>query len=150
MSAVRNTLRYTLVAGLAALLSMEAPLFSQVGGIRGTVTDASGALIPDVNISVTNVASGVVDKAVTNQSGTYTVPFLNPGIYRVEAAKQGFTTMTRNNLKLDVEQTARVLGCSAGTVKSQTVKGLAALRRALDPAPDPGPRSAGERRTHHG
>jgi len=64
--------------------------------------------------------------------------------------RQRATLVLRFYCDLNVEQAAQVLGCSPGTVKSQTVKGLAALRRALDPAPDPGPRSAGERRTHHG
>jgi RNA polymerase sigma-70 factor (sigma-E family) len=64
--------------------------------------------------------------------------------------RQRATLVLRFYCDLNVEQTAQVLSCSPGTVKSQTVKGLAALRRALNPAPDPGPRSAGERRTHHG
>src|SRR5690348_5464075 len=103
---LRNILQWTLV--LAAFACLESPLFGQAGGIRGVVTDASGAVIPSVNITVTNVASGVAQKVTTNQSGIYEVPFLNPGTYRVEAAKQGFTAVTRDNLKIDVEQTARV------------------------------------------
>jgi RNA polymerase sigma factor (sigma-70 family) len=50
-------------------------------------------------------------------------------------ARQRATLVLRFSCDLTVEQTARVLGCSAGTVKSQTAKGLAALRRALDPPP---------------
>jgi RNA polymerase sigma-70 factor (sigma-E family) len=49
--------------------------------------------------------------------------------------RQRATLVLRFYCDLNVEQTARVLGCSAGTVKSQTVKGLEALRRALDPQP---------------
>lgn len=66
--------------------------------------------------------------------------------------RQRATLVLRFYCDLNVEQTAQVLGCSPGTVKSQTVKGLAALRRALDPDPDPdpGPQSAGGRRTSHG
>jgi len=64
--------------------------------------------------------------------------------------RQRATLVLRFYCDLNVEQAAQVLGCSPGTVKSQTVKGLAALRRALDPDPDPGPQSAGERRTRHG
>jgi RNA polymerase sigma-70 factor (sigma-E family) len=60
--------------------------------------------------------------------------------------RQRATLVLRFYCDLNVEQTAQVLGCSPGTVKSQTVKGLAALRRALDPAPQ----SAGERNTSHG
>ena len=73
------------LAALATLLCLQTSLFSQVGGIRGVVADPSGAVIPGVNVTVTNVASGVVQKATTNESGIYAVPFLNPGTYRVEA-----------------------------------------------------------------
>ena len=58
--------------------------------------------------------------------------------------RQRATLVLRFFCDLNVEQTAQVLGCSPGTVKSQTVKGLAALRRALDPEP------ADERNTRHG
>jgi len=100
--------RQAALVALAAFFCCQFPLAAQVGGIRGLVADPSGAVIPGVDVTVTNVASGVVQKAVTNESGNYAVPFLNPGTYKVEAAKQGFTTVTRGNLKLDVEQTARV------------------------------------------
>ena len=50
--------------------------------------------------------------------------------------RQRATLVLRYYSDLTVEQTAKVLGCSAGTVKSQTAKGLLALRRALEPAAD--------------
>jgi RNA polymerase sigma-70 factor (sigma-E family) len=51
--------------------------------------------------------------------------------------RQRATLVLRFYCDLDVEQAAVALGCSAGTVKSQTAKGLAALRRVLDPAVGP-------------
>jgi len=60
--------------------------------------------------------------------------------------RQRATLVLRFYCDLNVEQAAQVLGCSPGTVKSQTVKGLAALRRALDPDPEP----TGERKHSHG
>ena len=62
--------------------------------------------------------------------------------------RQRATLVLRFYCDLNVEQTAQVLGCSPGTVKSQTVKGLAALRRTLDPQQDPQP--AVERKNSHG
>jgi len=46
--------------------------------------------------------------AVTNQVGTYSFPSLSPGIYDLKVSTTGFQTVTRNNVELQVQQTARV------------------------------------------
>jgi hypothetical protein len=65
-------------------------------------------MVPDASVTLTNTATGVVNTARTNERGFYSVPFLPPAFYKVEAAKAGFATVTRENLKLDVDQTARI------------------------------------------
>src|SRR5215813_1476013 len=73
-------------------------LFFSIGGyaqvinatLGGTVTDATGALIPGVEITATQTETGVVSTAVTNESGTYQFPSLQPGPYRVAAELPGF------------------------------------------------------------
>jgi hypothetical protein len=66
--------------------------FTQVinATLGGTVTDATGALIPGVEITATETETGVVSTAVTSESGTYQFPSLQPGPYRVAAALAGF------------------------------------------------------------
>src|SRR5256712_1013161 len=66
--------------------------FAQVinATLSGTVTDATGALIPGVGITATQTETGVVSTAVTNESGTYQFPSLQPGPYRVAASLPGF------------------------------------------------------------
>src|SRR5213594_4230016 len=66
--------------------------FAQVinATLSGTVTDATGALIPGVEISATETETGVVSTALTNESGTYQFPSLQPGPYRVSASLAGF------------------------------------------------------------
>ena len=92
------------------LLYVLAPrvILAQDATIQGVVTDQSGARVASARIKVTNVGTGIAQTLETNTQGVYAVPFLTPGTYRIEAAKPGFATVTRENLKLDIEQTARV------------------------------------------
>ncbi len=66
--------------------------FAQVinATLSGTVTDATGALIPGVEITATQIETGVVSTATTNESGTYQFPSLQPGPYRVNVSLAGF------------------------------------------------------------
>jgi hypothetical protein len=96
------------VCGLLSFCVAAGGLMAQGSGIQGAVTDQSGALIPSVKIRVVNTETGVATASETNQAGRYSVPLLNPGTYDVEAQAQGFATATRQKLKLDVQQIARV------------------------------------------
>src|SRR5438105_2764854 len=58
--------------------------------LTGTVSDASGALIPGVEITATDADTGIVSKALTNEAGTYRFPSLQPGPYQVSASLPGF------------------------------------------------------------
>src|SRR6266849_8057240 len=90
------------------LLLAGLPAAAQNSTIQGIVTDESKAVMPGVQISVANVATGVGATALTNSSGFYSVPFLTPGAYKLQASMTGFASITRDNLQLDVDQTARV------------------------------------------
>ena len=75
------------------------------GGIQGTVTDPSGALVKGAKVSVTNVATGQTASIDTNSAGAYTFAFLKPGDFVVRIEAKGFRT-TRLPLTVKVDQTA--------------------------------------------
>jgi hypothetical protein len=62
---------------------------SSNGSVRGTVTDQTKAVIPDVNVTITNMATGVAIKTVSSPVGMYVFPAVAPGMYRVVAEFEG-------------------------------------------------------------
>src|SRR5215831_2331837 len=77
------------------------------GGMTGTVEDASKALIPGVSITATNVETGVVTTAITNESGAYNIPSLIPGTYKLTAELAGFRGASYTNIQLGTSETKR-------------------------------------------
>ncbi len=75
---------------------------SNSGDIRGTVTDSSGALMPGVDVTVTNNETGVVNHYVTNSNGLYDTNSILPGNYTIEFSKQGFEKLKRESVPLQV------------------------------------------------
>ena len=111
---------------LVTTLVFTLPVLAQHATVQGVVTDESNAAVPGARVAVTNVATGVVVSTVTNESGFYSVPFLIPGTYRVEATKEGFAVAKRENLVLNVNQTVAVdFRLRVGTV-TETVEVQAA------------------------
>jgi hypothetical protein len=78
------------------------------GEITGLVTDSSGAAVVGANVTVTNKATGAMRKITTNGEGLYTFPSLLPGIYELKIEQSGFKTAQLDNIKLEVQQTARL------------------------------------------
>lgn len=72
------------------------------GDIRGTVLDASGAVLPGANVRVTNLDTGVVTNYVTNGDGIYDTNSILPGNYSIEFSKDGFTSLKRSPVVLTV------------------------------------------------
>src|SRR5262245_66089532 len=79
---------------LAAFASITAFAQGTGGTLTGTVDDASKALIPGVTITATNTATAVTNSTISNESGAYTIPALQPGKYELKAALPGFQTQT--------------------------------------------------------
>lgn len=82
--------------------------FAQTAQVTGRVTDSSGAVVPDAIVKVINVATAVDRTTATNESGYYTVPLLPPGKYRMTVEHQGFKTISRTGILLEVDQRAEV------------------------------------------
>src|SRR5579859_7665872 len=81
-------------------------LFAQGSStITGSVTDATGALIPGAAVTVTNQATGASIHTATNSAGIYEVRALNPGTYSVEVSATGFRTSVNKDLVLVTSQT---------------------------------------------
>lgn len=93
---------------LAAILlfaaSFARPLIAQdTASITGVVTDASGAVIPSVQVTLTNPATGVKYQGVTNAEGSYTIREVKPGPdYTVTFSHNGFTSVAVTGLYLNV------------------------------------------------
>ena len=75
--------------------------------IGGTVSDATGALIPGVEVIATNVNTGISTTQLTNEAGSYQIPSLQSGTYRLRASLAGFQTATRENIQLSQGQQVR-------------------------------------------
>ena len=85
--------------------------------LTGLVTDASGAVVQNADVSVINEATGIKRDTLSNELGYYTVPLLPPGRYRITAAHPGFRPLTRSGITLEVNQAARVdLSLEVGAV----------------------------------
>ena len=78
------------------------------GQIVGTVTDPSRAAMPQVEVTVSNEATGLARTVKTNDEGDYTVPLLPPGTYSVTVLAPGFKTQTSSNIHVQVGSTVTV------------------------------------------
>jgi hypothetical protein len=75
---------------------------TQVAQIAGTVQDLTGAAIPEAQITITNTENGIARNAVSATDGSYTVPNLPPGTYRLEVKKSGFAAYLQSGIVLQV------------------------------------------------
>src|SRR5579871_3296404 len=85
-------------------LLISSPTYAQVAGatLSGTVTDPSGAGIPNAHLSIKNTATGVTRDITTDSAGFYTAPNLTPSVYDVTTSAQGFSTQVASGITLTV------------------------------------------------
>src|SRR6266436_3938928 len=90
---------------------VSVPVHAQVTGatLSGTVTDASGAVIANAQVSIRNTATGISKDTTTDSSGFYAAPNLPPGPYEVKVTAAGFNTLVTNvTLAVGAQQTLNV------------------------------------------
>lgn len=105
-----RTLTFVLCSLLFAVCLM-APMLAysqQSGAINGTVTDQSGSVVPNAQVTVTSESQGTSIKTVTNRSGDYSVPALDAGVYNLQVTATGFKTYEAKGIVLRVSMTERV------------------------------------------
>jgi hypothetical protein len=78
------------------------------GTITGSVTDQSGAVVPNAEVTLTSVGTGVVTNKTTGAVGLYTFPDLSVGVYNLKVAAKGFRDYIQNGISIDISQTVTV------------------------------------------
>lgn len=92
----------------ATLCAFTAMAFGQTAQVSGRISDASGAVVPGVQVTLSNQENGFKRDTVTNNEGYYTVPLLQPGTYEINVRKDGFKPILQAGVILNVEQVARL------------------------------------------
>src|ERR1022692_351149 len=88
-----------LVAGLCAAQT------ATTGAVSGTVTDPSGAVVPGLQLVLTNAGTNLALTQTTNPAGQFVFANLAPGPYKLVAKKDGFRTETVAGITVDVDKT---------------------------------------------
>jgi hypothetical protein len=106
---------------LVALIGFSFSAFAQQTTIRGTVTDPSGAVVPNANITLTNTDTGLSKVIPTNDAGQYVAADLQIGHYKAKAEAKGFKVAEQKDIVLTVGASVRVdfqmqMGASQETV----------------------------------
>ena len=116
-------MRTTWISALTFAMLCGWQAFAQTSaGIKGLVTDSSGALVPGAMIVATNLDTGARRETATNDSGVYQFPLLQPGRYSIAARKQGFKQVTRDGVGLELNQIAQIDFTMAAGEVNETVE----------------------------
>ena len=108
-------LTLALMGGAAAGVSAQ----TTTGSIYGTTSDVTGAQIPNVAITLTNLDTNAVLRTQSNGSGAFVFPVVDPGRYKATAVLQGFSTYTLNDLRLAANQNVNAsFSMAAGAVET--------------------------------
>ncbi len=99
--------RLALVVLTLVAMSVSAFAQSTAGRILGTLTDQSGAAVAGANVVVTDTERGTSRTVTTDESGSYAVPDLQPGTYKIHVEAKGFRGVDRPNVQIEVASDVR-------------------------------------------
>jgi carboxypeptidase family protein/TonB-dependent receptor-like protein len=91
---------------VATALFFSASSFAQgtTGTLRGQVLDPAGAVVPNAEVTVTNQETGVAVKVTTTSAGTYSLPTLIPGVYKISVEAKGFKSFVKKDVSVIANQ----------------------------------------------
>ncbi len=91
---------------LAAALAFSGSTFAQgtTGTLRGQVLDPAGAVVPNAEVTVTNQETGIAVKVTTTSAGTYSLPSLIPGLYKISMEAKGFKSFVKKDVSVIANQ----------------------------------------------
>src|SRR5215467_15578026 len=101
-------MRRFVIAVVAVLCPAIAGAQAVKGSLVGNVTDTSGAVLPGVTVTITEVNTNISYTATTNESGYYTFSNLKDGTYKVVSELSGFKRVIREGVEVPVNATVRV------------------------------------------
>ncbi len=100
---LRHSVRFCFLVLCWLLIGVFSYAQMETATLSGTVMDRTGAVLPDVQVQVTNSDTNVVTATTTNKSGVYVVPSLKPGRYRIAVTKVGFKQVVVTDVTLNVQ-----------------------------------------------
>src|SRR5665213_1620431 len=118
---MRNFMRCSIALAIFLFASLSFAQNTNSGNIRGTVTDATGAVLPGVTVTVEDVDKGITTTYATDGSGLYDTGSIVPDHYTLTFTKDGFSTFVRGPITLRV-QTLTVDGSLKVGATAQTVR----------------------------
>ncbi len=102
---MKSLVRLCIVLGLSLAAAMAQ---TSAGAVDGVVQDATGAVVPGVQVTLRNVETGDRRTSVTSAQGQFVFPSVAPGSYEVVAEAPGFKKTVQSKVVVEVQQTTRV------------------------------------------
>ena len=130
---LRTALVLAIFACASSLLVMTASAQSVYGSIFGTVSDKSGAVIPNATITVTDTSKGTVVTVTSNGSGDYSVPHLIPDVYNLKVVAKGFKPFETQGISVLADTAPRIdptldVGSDTGTTVTVSADAVPLLK----------------------